>query len=116
MSVFASLLNNTFTVYRRVRTSDGQGGWTISYALVGTLEGRIAPKATAERVVGDSEEAQITHTLYCVAAENVARGDLVASGGLLVEVLGVREPSLADQHWEIDCLERQDEVQLESGS
>lgn len=110
MSVFEGLLNNTFTVERRDRLADGQGGWTIVYAEVGAVRGRICPSTGKERVIADSEEQQITHVLYVVAGENVARGDRVTCGDLVVEVLGVREPSEADHHWEIDCLERQEEV------
>jgi hypothetical protein len=40
----------------------------------------------------------------------------VTCGDLQVEVLGVREPSLAGHHWEIDCLERQIEISAEVGS
>lgn len=109
MGVFEGLLNNTFAVQRRDRVGDGQGGWTITYGAVGTVEGRICPSAGKGRVVADSEEQQITHVLYCVAGEDVARGDRVTCGDLIVEVLGVREPSEAGEHWEIDCLERQEE-------
>ena len=107
MGVFESLLNNTFTVYRQVRTSDGQGGWEISYLGMGTVEGRMRPATSNEREVAANEEQQISHVLYVLAEEDVQRGDLVALGDLTVEVLGVREPSLADHHLEIDCLERQ---------
>jgi len=109
MSVFTSLLNNTFTVARATRASDGQGGWIATFADVGTLAGRLRPMIGRgnERVVADSEEQQITHVLYCEAAEDIARGDTITSGDLTVEVLGLREPSLAGHHWEIDCMERQ---------
>lgn len=110
MGVFESLLNNTFTIERRDRVSDGQGGWMVVYDTIGTMRGRICPATGAERVVADSEEQQITHVLYCTADENVARGDRVSTGDLTVEVLGVREPSKAGEHWEVDCLERQYEA------
>ncbi len=108
MSVFETLLNNTLTVSRATVASDGQGGWPQTFAAVGTVEGRIRPALGNERVVADSEEQQISHVLYVVAAEDVERGDVITVGSLEVEVLGVREPSLAGEHWEIDCLERQD--------
>ena len=110
MSVFESLLNNTFIVERRVRASDGQGGWTISYSASGTMEGRIRPATSNERVVADAEQQQITHVLYVLAGEDIARGDRVTCGDLVVEVLGVREPSEAGHHYEVDCLERQKEI------
>ena len=110
MTVFESLLNNTFTVERRTRTADGQGGWTIGYAAAGTVEGRIRPAGSVEREVAITEERQISHVLYVVAGEHIERGDRVTCGTLVVEVLGIREPSLAGKHLEIDCLERQVEV------
>lgn len=116
MSVFTSLLNNTFTISRRVRTDDGQGGWEITYLELGTVEGRIRPATSNEREVADSEEQQISHVLYVAHGEDVLRGDLVECGDLEVEVLGVREPSLAGEHLEIDCLERQPEETEEYGS
>lgn len=115
MGVFESLRNNTFSVERRLRVSDGKGGWTIAYESAGTIEGRIRPTTLKERLVADSAEAQISHVLYCAADEDVARGDRVTVGDLTVEVLGIREPSEAGKHWEIDCLERQDEY-WEGGS
>jgi len=116
MSAFEGLLNNTFEVLRRDRVADGEGGWSIVYTMVGTLPGRIRPATSTERVVADSEEQQITHVLYVVAGADVGRGDIVTCGDLQVEVLGVREPSLAGHHWEIDCLERQIEISAEVGS
>lgn len=63
-----------------------------------------------------SEERQISHVLYVVHGEDIERGDRVACGDLTVEVMGIREPSKAGHHLEIDCLERQDEENEESGS
>ena len=116
MSNFLALLNNTFAVERRMRVPDGQGGHAIVYVEIGTVRGRLRPALTNERMVADSEEQQITHVLYVVAGADVARGDLVSCGETTVEVLGVREPSLAGHHWEVDCLERQQESQTEMGS
>jgi len=116
VSVFTSLLNNTFTISRRVRTDDGQGGWAITYLELGTMEGRIRPASSSEREVAASEEQQISHVLYVVHGEDILRGDLVTCGDLEVEVLGIREPSKAGEHLEIDCLERQQETTEEFGS
>ena len=116
MSVFESLLNNTFTVSRRERVSDGQGGWTIVYNDVDPVLGRIRPVTGAEAMVAQSEERRITHVLYTVADVDVARGDVVTCGNLTVEILGIREPSFAGAHWEIDCLERTDETSEAIGS
>lgn len=117
MTVFESLLNNTFVVYRRERTSDGQGGWLITYnALDDTVEGRIRPATGTEREVARSEERQISHVLYVVHGADIERGDRVVCEDLTVDVMGIREPSKAGEHLEIDCLERQQEENEEGGS
>jgi head-tail adaptor len=111
MTVFKSLLNNTFTAWQPQRTSDGQGGWLTTYVSAGTVRGRMRPRSSSEAVVGDREERQVTHTLYVEAGHAVGaqirRGWLIELGSLLVEVQAVREPSQADEHLEIDCRERQ---------
>lgn len=108
MTVFESLLNNVFTVERRTRTSDGQGGWTLGYSTVSTdVEGRIRPTHSTERELAAAEGRDVSHVLYVRASEDIERGDRVSCGDLVVDVLGIREPSLANEHWEIDCQERQ---------
>lgn len=116
MGVFEALLNNTFTIYRRDRIADGQGGWAVVYASLGTAEGRIRPASGSEREVAQAEQRQITHVLYVVHGTDIARGDRVECDDLTVDVLGVREPSKAGHHLEIDCIEVQREVAVEAGS
>ena len=107
MSVFESLLNNNFTVEHLGRLPDGQGGFTAIYSGAGAVSGRMRPQNAAERTVADSEEAQISHVFYTVAGEDILRGDIISLGDFSVEVLDIREPSQADEHWEIDCISRQ---------
>lgn len=107
MGVFDSLLNKSYTVTRQVRAGDGQGGWTVSWAAVGTWPGRMRPATSAERELAAAEQRQISHVLYTRPAADILRGDRVAGDGATWEVQGVREPSRADHHLEIDCLERQ---------
>lgn len=116
MGIFESLLIDTFTVERMDRFPDGQGGWIISYGAIGTVEGRIRPASAAEREIAATEERHISHVLYTVADEEIARGDRLTTGDLTVEVMGVREPSHMAHHWEIDCLERQYDETDEFGS
>jgi len=104
-----SLFNNTFTIERRTRTSDGQGGFTIGYSSQGSVTGRVRPASGREREVAAQEGREISHVLYTAADEDVARGDRVTCGDLILEVLGVREPSKAGHHLEVDCVERQKE-------
>jgi SPP1 family predicted phage head-tail adaptor len=78
--------------------------------------GRIRPATSAEREVAQMEQRTITHVLYVVHGTDIARGDHVECGDLTVEVLGVREPSKAGHHLEIDCVEVQHEATVEAGS
>lgn len=121
MTVFTSLLITTFTHERRRRTPDGQGGWSIDYVEQGTVTGRIRPATSSERQLAMQEERQVTHVFYCQADEDVRRGDRLTAtspGGyqLVVDVDALREPSLAGEHYEFDCNERQAEESVEEGS
>jgi SPP1 family predicted phage head-tail adaptor len=107
-----SLFNNTFTIERRTRTSDGMGGFTIGYSSAGTVEGRIRPAGATERAAAAQESREISHVFYTAVDEDIERGDRVTCGDLVVEVLGIREPSEAGHHYEIDCLEVQSEVSV----
>lgn len=104
---FQSLLNNDFLVSRPVRIPNGQGGWAIAYTPLGTVRGRMRPASGAEREVAAQEQRAISHVWYVVAGEDVQREDLVEGDELRVTIQGVREPSRADHHLEIDCLEIQ---------
>ena len=108
--VFASLLNHVFTVTRRTRTSDGQGGFTIGYSSVGTVNGRMRPASSNEKEVAAAMQRNISHVLYVEVDADIERGDRVTFDGLTVDVLAIREPSLMGHHLEIDCLEVQKEV------
>jgi hypothetical protein len=49
-------------------------------------------------------------------ATDIARGDLVTCDGLAVDVQGVRDPSFAGHHLEVDCVETQRDLTQEAGS
>ena len=115
-TTFQSLLTHLATIERRRRTPDGQGGWVIDYVPVGTVAARIRPTSGAEREVALAEGRDVMHVLYACYGANIRRGDRVTVRGLVVEVEAVREPSLAGEHIEVDCLERQVEASAEEGS
>jgi SPP1 family predicted phage head-tail adaptor len=108
--VFQSMLNHPFTITRIRRTPDGQGGWPIDFVPVEQVAGRLRPASSTEREAAMLEERQITHVLYVLYGTDIARGDMVEGGGLTVEIQGIREPSQAHEHLEIDALEIQKEV------
>jgi SPP1 family predicted phage head-tail adaptor len=110
MTVFESLLNNWFMISRRERTSDGQGGWEITYMAIGLVRGRIRPASSSEQQVAQEQQRQITHVLYVLPGTDIERGDLMTCEGLAVDVQGVRDPSQAGHHLEVDCVEVQREA------
>ena len=115
MKAITSQLNHMFAVYRTERTSDGQGGWQQSLVELGELRGRLRPASATERTVAAQEQRHISHVLYTEGGADIRRGDVVVGAGLEVVVQGVREPSRAGHHLEIDCLEVQREP-AEEGS
>jgi len=116
MSVFTSLLNHDFCHSRRRQTGDGQGGWVEDLVHIGTIRGRLRPAFSSEREQAAQEQRQISHVFYCRAGEDIVQGDRLQIGDLVVEVQGVREPSLANEHLEADCVEIQLGQSLEEES
>jgi SPP1 family predicted phage head-tail adaptor len=107
MSVFTSLLNHTFVVSRKVRLADGQGGYPFEHTSIDAQNGRLRPASSSEKEAAMREGREITHVLYTLAGANIQRGDQVTANGLTVDVLAIRNPSQANEHWEIDCKETQ---------
>lgn len=119
MSVFSSMLISDLTISRRRRTPNGQGGWQIDYVDIGTVRGRIRPATSREREEAALQQRDITHVLYVLAGDDVVRGDRVSLNDFVVEVEGIREPSRAGHHLEIDCVEHAFErtlPEMEEGS
>jgi len=115
-SLFLLLLNHRFTISRRQLASDGQGGWAETWVVQGSAQGRMRPASAQEIEIARQLQREITHVLYVPAGTDIARGDLIEGGGITVEVLGVREPSLAAHHLQVDCHERQQRAQTEDGA
>jgi SPP1 family predicted phage head-tail adaptor len=107
MKGIGSQLNHIFSAYRPERISDGQGGWNETLGEPWEVRGRMRPASGAERTVAAQEQRQISHVLYTEADSGIQRGDVITGAGIEVTVQGVREPSLAGHHLEIDCLEIQ---------
>lgn len=106
---FISLLIDTFVVWRKARTFDGQGGWSESWVEVGTIAGRLRPVVGREEDNADQGQRVVMHVLYTLPGVDIQRGDMVVGAGTTLDVLGIRDPSHAGHHWEIDCEERERE-------
>lgn len=107
MSHIETLFNTTFTVSVKARTSDGRGGWAVSWKEAGSVVGRMRPASAAERLMAAQRQATLSHVLYVSAEEAIQRGNRVSDGERAWEVVAVREPSLAGHHLEIECQETQ---------
>ena len=111
MSLIETLFISTFSVARRTRASNGQGGWIESWPVMVSIEGRMRPASATEQVAAQQRQAKISHVLYVAGAADVLRADRVSGESRLWDVIAVREPSHAGHHLEIDCLEIQREGQ-----
>lgn len=101
------LMNRTYTVLRRRRTPDGQGGFQAAYEPVFSLPGRLSAGPGRPHLRAQAVLAEVSHTFYAVGTPDVRRGDRIEGGGVTVEVLAVRDPSRAGHHLECDCREVQ---------
>ena len=117
MTLISSLYNNTWTVTRKTRTTDGQGGYTATWATSSTVEGRMRPASATERTEAMLLKYEVDNILYCATDEDIVRGDRITKDGRTWDVEAVRDPSYASfndepgNHLEIDLTERQKEGQ-----
>jgi len=113
--MIAGTFNEWFTLAHRVRTSDGQGGFTQSYATAyATERGRMshlgrASSKSSEPLIGEQLEEFVSHLFYCRSAVALERGDQVTdSAGVTYLVLALRRPSaFPRRHIEAECREVQ---------
>lgn len=105
MKEITSFLNNTFAVYRNLRIADGQGGYNMVLSHVADIRGRLRPLNASERVDAEQRNVRMTHVLYCKADTDIARGDTVVGAGMDLRVVAVREPSYANHHYAVDCMQ-----------
>lgn len=92
----AHLLNRRVTLERKTRTPDGQGGYTETYADVGTVPTRIHAPSATDREVGARLEAVVSKVAYVTGGFDVRRDDrLVLGVGQYAYVVAVLDPSVA---------------------
>lgn len=113
MSILPWLLISTCEVYTPVRTADGRGGWAVDYEFAFTTNCRLRPASSTERADGAQQGQHISHVMYVTypPPSPFVRGQRVVVDGVMsLWVEGVREPSMAGKHLELDCQEVQHET------
>lgn len=89
----AGRLNSTATVKRRIRTLDGQGGFTYVLTTQGTVACRISRNSSTERLRANKEEGLGDYTVFALAGVDLLVGDNIEVGSLTWEILSVSRPS-----------------------
>ena len=102
--ISAGLYNNTLTLQTLTRTSDSMGGWTEAWADSGQFRARIRPLTSAERLTQDKVTGIATHRIYCDNM-TVTLEDRIKWGSYYFEIIGIRNPSEAYHHLEIEAKE-----------
>lgn len=108
--MIAGTFNEWFTLQHRVRTADGQGGYTYTLATYATERGRMShlgrgSSKSEERSIGGGLQEWTSMILYLRAGVAIERGDnVIDSAALAYEVLAVRYPSAKPvNHIEAEC-------------
>jgi head-tail adaptor len=107
MSRIARMLNTSAEVWREVRTPDGMGGWTSARAKIDAVRARFSQPSATERVVADSNGADLSHVVYLLPSAQVRRGDELRTPGRIFDVLATFEPSEPGTYLRADCKVRQ---------
>lgn len=82
-----------FEVWRASRATDGQGGWTETYAKNADVAGRLTPLSGGETIRADQERGVITHRFSCASSASLIKGDQVRVGSRVLRVEAVQRTS-----------------------
>lgn len=93
MSIISHWLNRTLTVWRPTETSDGQGGATVTFQSMGSLQAKVDQPSAAEQWQAGQEGARHTHNVYLEPTADVQRNDELRGDGQTFRVYAVVEPS-----------------------
>jgi head-tail adaptor len=104
-SGISGLFIDDFTLQSNILTADSVGGHTDDYTQVTkTFRGQLSRAPGSEGPSSGKTTAYASHILYC-AYMDVNERDRVIFGDRTFLVTGVKNPSNADEHLEIDLLE-----------
>lgn len=56
-------LNQRITIQTQTRTSDGQGGWTVTWATFATVWAKVKPVRAKERFFAEQVQEVVTHEI-----------------------------------------------------
>ena len=104
MRISRSLLNHTLTLQTITRTDDGAGGYTEGWTDSTSFRARICPVSAREQLLQDKVTPQATHHVYCDYM-TITEDNRIKWGSKYLEILGIRNPSQASGHLEIDVRE-----------
>ncbi len=112
--MISGTFNEWFELAHKVRTSDGQGGFTFAWISYAKERGRMShlgreTTAGQEPRIGEQLVEWETHVFYCRDAVPIERGDQITdSKGIVYLALGLRRPSAKPaRHIEVECREVQ---------
>jgi len=106
------LFVDTFTPQVPTRTTDGQGGVTISYTDGSTFDGRLSKLTVQERMAQDKETAVATHKVYCMTTVVIDPEDRITLGSRTFLVVGVQRPSNLTTAGHLEILVREVDYEL----
>ena len=104
MPISSGLLNQTLTLQTLTETDDGQGGVTSVWSDTGSFKARISSLSAQERMAQDKMTTFATHRVYCDNM-NVTTADRIKWGSYYFKIIGIKNPSEAFHHLEIDVVE-----------
>jgi head-tail adaptor len=104
-SGISGLFIDDFTLQSNIPSTDSVGGHVDDYTQVTkTFRGQLSRAPSGESLSSGKTTAYASHILYC-AHMDITERDRVIFGDRTFLVTGVKNPSNADEHLEIDLLE-----------
>ena len=82
-------LNQRVAIQKMTRVSDGQGGWTTTWATIATVWAKIKPKGGREQYFGEAVREVVTHEICIRKRNDVTTADMrLLHGSVIYQLKG----------------------------
>lgn len=99
-------LNKRVTIQRSTRVSDGQGGYTETWAAIASVWAAIEPVSGFEKLQAMQLAAPVTHKITMRFRPDFVASDRIAYGNRIFAVKEIINLNEADAFLQIRCIEQ----------
>lgn len=95
------LFSVPISVERKVRTSDGIGGFNVAWQKIAETWGSLSALSARTQTEYGQLQIEVSHKVFLPPDTDVAKGDRLSAGGKKLEVREILDPGGRGHHLEV---------------